>query len=47
MIGNLIQNQFLKARDWPFGSTLSILMMTIVLIPMLIYLTIAKQNDEL
>ncbi|ACK71993.1 binding-protein-dependent transport systems inner membrane component [Gloeothece citriformis PCC 7424] len=46
MIGNLIQNQFLKARDWPFGSTLSILMMAIVLIPILIYLTRVEQNHE-
>lgn len=37
MIGNLIQNQFLKSRDWPFGSALSILLMILVLIPILIY----------
>ena len=24
MIGNLIQSQFLRARDWPFGATLSL-----------------------
>jgi spermidine/putrescine transport system permease protein len=24
MVGNLIQNQMLVARDWPFGSALSI-----------------------
>jgi spermidine/putrescine transport system permease protein len=34
MIGNLIQQQFLQARDWPFGATLAIL----VLVPMLILL---------
>lgn len=26
MIGNLIKNQFLTARDWPFGSALSIIL---------------------
>ena len=26
LIGNLIQNQFLSARDWPFGSALSIVL---------------------
>src|ERR1044072_8285055 len=26
MVGNLIYNQFLTARDWPFGATLSILL---------------------
>lgn len=37
MVGNLIQNQFLKARNWPFGSALSILVMAVVLVPALIY----------
>jgi spermidine/putrescine transport system permease protein len=27
MIGNLIQNQFTTARDWPFGSAVSIVLM--------------------
>lgn len=31
MIGNVIQNQFLTARDWPFGSALSFLLTTVVL----------------
>ena len=26
LVGNLIQNQFLSARDWPFGSALSIVL---------------------
>jgi spermidine/putrescine transport system permease protein len=46
MIGNLIQNQFLKARDWPFGSALSILMMVMVLIPILIYLRIYSDEQQ-
>jgi spermidine/putrescine transport system permease protein len=45
MVGNLIQNQFLKARHWPFGSTLSILMMAVVLIPILFYFHTSKQQD--
>jgi spermidine/putrescine transport system permease protein len=24
MVGNLIRDQFLKARDWPFGSVLAL-----------------------
>lgn len=31
MIGNVIKMQFLEARDWPFGSALSIVMTLIVL----------------
>jgi spermidine/putrescine transport system permease protein len=46
MIGNLIQNQFLKARDWPFGSALSILMMAVVLVPIVFYLRAAEQDSR-
>jgi len=31
MIGNLIQNQFTTARDWPFGSAISLTLMAMVL----------------
>jgi spermidine/putrescine transport system permease protein len=31
LIGNLIKDQFLGTRDWPFGSTLSIMLMLTVL----------------
>jgi len=31
MIGNLVQNQFTSARDWPFGSALSLALMAIVM----------------
>lgn len=30
MIGNLIQNQFTSARDWPFGSALALVLLTIM-----------------
>ncbi len=30
MIGNLIQNQFTTARDWPFGSALALALMMLV-----------------
>jgi spermidine/putrescine transport system permease protein len=29
MIGNLVQNQFSTARDWPFGSAASFILMAI------------------
>src|SRR3984957_19404450 len=31
MIGNLIQNQFTTARDWPFGSAISLALMALVM----------------
>jgi spermidine/putrescine transport system permease protein len=37
MIGNIIENQFLRTRHWPFGSALSMLLMAVVLIPVMIY----------
>lgn len=32
MIGNLVQNQFTTARDWPFGSALALALMAIVMV---------------
>jgi spermidine/putrescine transport system permease protein len=32
MIGNLIQNQFTTARDWPFGSAVSLAVMGVVML---------------
>jgi len=34
MIGNLVQNQFTTARDWPFGAAISLLLMGLVLLVM-------------
>lgn len=31
LVGNLITEQFLKARDWPFGASLSILLLFVLL----------------
>ena len=30
LVGNLVTEQFLKARDWPFGSALSVVLITLV-----------------
>lgn len=35
MVGNLVQNQFTTARDWPFGSAVSLLLMAVVLLLLL------------
>lgn len=37
MVGNLIQHEYLVARDWPLGSALSILLMLIVMSSLLWY----------
>ncbi|TVQ08973.1 MAG: ABC transporter permease [Balneolaceae bacterium] len=46
MIGNLIQNQFLSARDWPFGSALSFVLMAIVLLLLLILARQDRKEEE-
>jgi spermidine/putrescine transport system permease protein len=38
LIGNLITEQFLKTRDWPFGASLSILLIAIVMVSLLVFL---------
>lgn len=37
MIGNLVQNQFTTARDWPFGAASSLALMAIAGLGMLLY----------
>jgi spermidine/putrescine transport system permease protein len=38
MIGTLVQNQFGAARNWPFGSAASFILMAVVLVAVLAYL---------
>lgn len=38
LIGNVIQNQFLSARDWPFGASLSIVLAFLSLILIALYM---------
>jgi spermidine/putrescine transport system permease protein len=37
MVGNLLQQQFLKVRDWPFGSAVGFILMVTVLAATLYY----------
>jgi spermidine/putrescine transport system permease protein len=40
MIGNLVQNQFSAARNWPFGSAASFIVMALVLVGVMLYLRV-------
>jgi spermidine/putrescine transport system permease protein len=40
MIGNLVQNQFSAARNWPFGSAASFILMALVLVAVMLYLRV-------
>jgi spermidine/putrescine transport system permease protein len=45
LLGNLIQQQFLTARDWPFGSAIGFSMMAIMLLAILFYFRVAGGNE--
>lgn len=45
LIGNVIQNQFLSARDWPFGSALSIVLMLLSMLLILLYFKATQAGE--
>lgn len=47
LIGNLVQNQFTTARNWPFGAAASFILMTMVLGAVLVYLRVRDQDAAL
>lgn len=47
MIGNMIEQQFLYARNWPFGAALAMMVMVTVLVFLLIYaITLSRTEAE-
>jgi spermidine/putrescine transport system permease protein len=47
LIGNLIKNQFLIARDWPFGTAIGTILTIIVAILMFFYVRNTKNTKQL
>ena len=47
IIGNLIKNQFLTARNWPFGSAIAIFLIIITLLLVAIYKKLGGKMDDL
>lgn len=47
IIGNLIKNQFLTARNWPFGAAISIFLIVITLLLVQIYKKLGGKMDDL
>ncbi|WHZ35785.1 ABC transporter permease [Sagittula sp. MA-2] len=45
MIGNLIEQQFLSARNWPFGSALAMMVMAAVLCLLVVQLRLARNGE--
>jgi len=47
MLGNLIEQQFLAARNWPFGAALAMLVMAVVLVILFFYIRYeARRGDD-
>jgi spermidine/putrescine transport system permease protein len=44
LIGTLVQNQFTSARNWPFGSALSFLLLLVVMVGMLAWLRFTAKH---
>ncbi|MBR9883955.1 MAG: ABC transporter permease [Oceanospirillales bacterium] len=44
MVGNLIEQQFLYARNWPFGAALSFMIMAAMLFLLLIYVRVQSRS---
>jgi spermidine/putrescine transport system permease protein len=47
MIGNLVQNQFSSARNWPFGSAASFIVMALVLAAVMWYLRVKDASARI
>ena len=45
MIGNLIEQQFLSARNWPFGSALSVMIMLVMFLLIVFYMRRIGRNE--
>ncbi|MDO4540256.1 MAG: ABC transporter permease [Syntrophomonadaceae bacterium] len=45
MIGNLIEQQYLRANDWGFGSALSIILIVIILLSMALIYKVDRKED--
>ena len=45
LLGNIVTNQFLTARDWPFGSAMTMLLVVFVLIGLSIYFKFSNEGE--
>ena len=47
LVGNLVQRQFLSARDWPFGAAASMVLMALTLAATVLYTRVSGFGEEL
>jgi spermidine/putrescine transport system permease protein len=46
LVGNLIEQQFIRARDWHFGSAIAIIVIAIILLLMAVFSRVDKKPEE-
>ncbi len=46
LLGNLLQQQFMTVRDWPFGAAISFIMMAMMLLAIMIYFRTLNAHEE-
>ncbi len=46
LLGNLLQQQFMTVRDWPFGAAISFIMMAMMLLAIMIYFRTLNANEQ-
>ena len=46
MLGNLIQQQFMTARDWPFGSAIGFIMIGLMMLAIIIYFRVQSRAEN-
>ena len=47
LLGNLLQQQFMTVRDWPFGSAISFIMMAVMLAATLVYFRVSAEEERM
>lgn len=47
MVGNLVNQQFLEARDWPFGSTLALMLIFVLMILLVVQSLFLRREREI
>jgi spermidine/putrescine transport system permease protein len=46
LIGNLIEQQFLRVGDWRFGSAIAVVLMVLVLLSMALFALVDREKGD-
>ena len=46
MVGNLVRDQFLSARDWPFGATLALVLTILLVLVILVQAAVSRRLSQ-